>query len=164
MTKNTSLGWRRLRRHLVLVSWITWIDRIDTIQVLKYKNINFRERCLIAELKTAADWNALNYAKLFDCSLDAFIDNVPRIDATLVPHEQFSEEYERPYRPVVIRNAQLGWKAQTTWNYEVRIFSTLIFKRASAKQTLAPCDGSLCQYVFSTTWYESVLWYRRLVT
>ncbi|GAU87498.1 hypothetical protein RvY_00330-2 [Ramazzottius varieornatus] len=71
-----------------------------------------------SELKTAADWNALNYAKLFAFSLDAFIDNVPRIDATLVPHEQFIEEYERPYEPVVIRNSQLGWKAQTNWNYE----------------------------------------------
>ncbi|KAH8871442.1 Bifunctional arginine demethylase and lysyl-hydroxylase JMJD6 [Schistosoma japonicum] len=42
-------------------------------------------------------------------------DSCPRIDACKVTYEEFVARYERPYRPVVVQNAQNDWKANENW-------------------------------------------------
>ncbi|OWA51348.1 Bifunctional arginine demethylase and lysyl-hydroxylase JMJD6 [Hypsibius exemplaris] len=70
------------------------------------------------ELKTPADWSALKYATNLDCSLGSVRDNVDRIDANVVSHQEFVARFERPYKPVVLLNAQSGWNAVETWTVE----------------------------------------------
>ena len=77
------------------------------------------QQVLVLELKTPADWTALNYAAGLDCSLESVKDNVERIDASLVSHQDFVECYERPYKPVVLLNAQRDWNAVKSWTVEV---------------------------------------------
>ncbi|TNN21449.1 Bifunctional arginine demethylase and lysyl-hydroxylase JMJD6 isoform 1 [Schistosoma japonicum] len=42
-------------------------------------------------------------------------DSCPRIDACKVTYEEFVARYERPYKPVVVQNAQNDWKANENW-------------------------------------------------
>lgn len=81
---------------------------------------------LFVELKAEEDWTALGFADTFDVSLHKVNDNVERIDAAEVTHEEFVRDHERPYKPVVIRNAQKNWKAVDSWTPEVSTAGVLV--------------------------------------
>ncbi len=65
------------------------------------------------------DWDCRNYSKSFDLSYDNLTDNIERIDYNEVSLNEFIEKYEIPSKPVIITNAQTGWKAQEKWTLEV---------------------------------------------
>ncbi|OWF50526.1 bifunctional arginine demethylase and lysyl-hydroxylase JMJD6-B-like [Mizuhopecten yessoensis] len=60
-------------------------------------------------------WCRYNFAQTFDLSLQTVKDNVPRIDVTKTTKEEFIEEYEAPYKPVVLVNATKEWQATKKW-------------------------------------------------
>ena len=82
-------------------------------------SICFFRKKLSLELKTPADWSALNYAATLDCSLESVRDNVERVDASVLSHRDFVERYERAYKPVVLLNVQKKWNALESWTIEV---------------------------------------------
>lgn len=45
-------------------------------------------------------------------------DRLERIDTNKVSHEEFIERYEKPLRPVVLRNVTESWPAREKWNLE----------------------------------------------
>ncbi len=69
------------------------------------------------ELNFKNGWTQLNYAKRFQ-EFSEFTDNVERIDATKVDLQEFIDNYEAPYKPVVIQNATEGFKANQKWTLE----------------------------------------------
>lgn len=68
-------------------------------------------------------------ANTFDTSLSAVkeLDNVPRIDALKVSHSEFVDKWEKVYRPCVITNDQLEWRATSKWTLEVRFKRTEMY-------------------------------------
>lgn len=62
-------------------------------------------------------WYQLKYANDFE-RFRNFTDNCPRIEQSKVSLAQFIEEYERPYKPVVITGTQIGWRANEKWTLE----------------------------------------------
>lgn len=64
-------------------------------------------------------WYSCKYADNFNLSLSTVHDCCPRIDACQVAYEEFVAEYERPYQPVVIQNAQTDWKADENWTLKL---------------------------------------------
>ena len=53
-------------------------------------------------------------------SYDSLPDNIDRIDANQVSLEEFIEKYEKPYKPVIIKNTQVDWLAKEKWTLDVR--------------------------------------------
>ena len=72
------------------------------------------------ELSDKHAWHCLDYAATYDLSAN-FIDNVPREDATKLSVDEFVEQYEKHYKPVVFTSTQLHWQANEKWTFEVYI-------------------------------------------
>lgn len=66
------------------------------------------------ELHDREAWTALRYVDRFNEFKD-FIDNVERIHADDYDCQKFIDEFEKPYKPVVIQGVVEGWKAQEKW-------------------------------------------------
>ena len=49
-------------------------------------------------------------------------DNVERIDCKDFTCERFVEEYEKPYKPVVITGVTDSWKGRYKWTLEVGFY------------------------------------------
>lgn len=71
-----------------------------------------------SELKSE-DWCKYDYLNKFDLSLESAPDiDIDRIDINKVSVEEFIDKYERPYKPVIILNAQNDWLAKEKWTLE----------------------------------------------
>ncbi|XP_038220887.1 bifunctional arginine demethylase and lysyl-hydroxylase PSR [Zerene cesonia] len=81
------------------------------------KRIKEVKRKARPELADKHQWTALKYASNFEEFLKCK-DNVDRIDANIVPPEEFIEKYEKIYKPVVITNVQTNWRANHKWTLE----------------------------------------------
>lgn len=70
------------------------------------------------ELADKLAWIQHGYSKNFQ-KFWQFQDNADRIDESNMTIEEFVEKYEKPYKPVIIRGVQNGWRAQHKWTIEV---------------------------------------------
>uniref|UniRef100_A0A095A5C4 Bifunctional arginine demethylase and lysyl-hydroxylase JMJD6 n=1 Tax=Schistosoma haematobium TaxID=6185 RepID=A0A095A5C4_SCHHA len=90
------------------------------------KRSKYERRIRSAKLKARSElgdsphsWYSCKYADNFNLSLSTVHDCCPRIDACKVAYEEFVAEYEHPYQPVVIHNAQTDWKAGENWTLKL---------------------------------------------
>ncbi|CAH8571340.1 unnamed protein product [Schistosoma margrebowiei] len=90
------------------------------------KHSKYERRIRSAKLKARSElgdsphsWYSCKYADNFNLSLSTVRDCCPRIDACKVAYEEFVAEYEHPYQPVVIHNAQTDWKAGENWTLKL---------------------------------------------
>jgi len=69
------------------------------------------------ELNEHGAWYRNNYVDTFPLDIEKIKtrDNLPRIDATTTTPEEFIENYEGTYEPVVITNSQKDWIANEKW-------------------------------------------------
>ncbi|XP_031335911.1 bifunctional arginine demethylase and lysyl-hydroxylase JMJD6 isoform X3 [Photinus pyralis] len=78
------------------------------------KRIKEVKRKARPELTTKEAWTAQGYLECFQKFWE-FTDNCDRIDCTEASYAEFVDKYERPYKPVVLTNAQLKWNANQKW-------------------------------------------------
>lgn len=81
------------------------------------KRIREVKRKARPELNEKGDWIAEKYADRFD-DFTNFTDNVDRINCDDIDCEVFIEQYEKPYKPVVILGLQNDWKALQKWTLD----------------------------------------------
>jgi len=72
------------------------------------------------ELKTPFNWHEHHYYQKFDVSLASFVEQgVDRFHASKLSVQDFIEQYEKPYKPVVIEGAMDSWGSTEKWTEEV---------------------------------------------
>ncbi|XP_060516309.1 bifunctional arginine demethylase and lysyl-hydroxylase PSR [Cylas formicarius] len=81
------------------------------------KRIKEVKRKARPELSTKESWYQCNYANNFE-KFHNFTDCCERIDQSKVSQREFISSYELPYKPVVITNCQIGWRAIEKWTLE----------------------------------------------
>lgn len=64
-------------------------------------------------------WSKYDYAYTIDLNPSHVEDNVERVDARQISVAEFSEKYEKTYKPVVVTNLQRDWSATEKWAVEV---------------------------------------------
>ncbi|KAF5283439.1 hypothetical protein FQA39_LY04815 [Lamprigera yunnana] len=69
------------------------------------------------ELCTKQSWTSQGYSRAFETFWE-FTDNCNRFDASKSTLHKFVTDYEEPYKPVVLLNTQLNWKANQKWTLE----------------------------------------------
>ena len=67
------------------------------------------------------EWYQEDYINNFDSFSQQLPDNIDRIDYATYSHEDFIKNYEIPYKPVIICNAQHVWIAKEKWTLEVEL-------------------------------------------
>lgn len=89
---------------------------MDTRTARRIKELKDKARPELA--KDPEGWWKFNYAQTFDLSLESVHDNVKRIDSRTVSVEEFIEEYEQNYKPVVLTHCTNEWQASEKWTLE----------------------------------------------
>ena len=64
-------------------------------------------------------WYRYNYHENLRLSQSDFKDNVERVDARTISREEFIENYEKLFKPVVLTHAQDSWMAKYKWTVDV---------------------------------------------
>lgn len=72
----------------------------------------------LLELNTKASWAQHNYHVDFLQKYSQVQDNCPRISQKIFSVQDFVTHFEIPYKPVVILDTQVGWKANEKWTLE----------------------------------------------
>ncbi|XP_020295596.1 bifunctional arginine demethylase and lysyl-hydroxylase PSR isoform X2 [Pseudomyrmex gracilis] len=89
-------------------------SRLDHRARKRIKEVKKKAR---PELADKVAWTQYAYHKNFHKFWE-FEDNAERIDESNVTTEEFVEKYEKPYKPVIIRGVQNGWRAQQKWTID----------------------------------------------
>ncbi|KAJ7341028.1 hypothetical protein JRQ81_004687 [Phrynocephalus forsythii] len=96
------------------------------------KRIREAKRSARPKLKDSLDWTRHNYCESFPLNPALCKDNVERADALHLSVEEFIERYEKPYKPVVLLNAQ---RRKLLEDYRVpKFFTDDLFKYAGEKR------------------------------
>ena len=94
---------------LQVVDGLCWTFAIDSwILPLSFTELNEKHA-----------WHKLEYASTFDLSMAHIQDTIPRVDARMLSAQEFIDQYEKDYKPVVLTHCQVDWQANEKWTKEV---------------------------------------------